>query len=209
MGQDEEMDRKKKMRINIIIIAILTLILGILVITSDGGNVYFKWGPNKNLHFISYTIDNWPKYIGVLVGIIPLAWIDIYSYDKLNPYFFSRIYLDDEIKDWKQDEKWQLAFWAELTYACSNFRSLLDILISVTNFYFALWRWFLKEILCIYFINDNLNSKIKRGLYGPKLNGQSTAPLLQEMDDADDASYKNYSSDSGDSNLTKSNLLRW
>jgi len=156
-------DREKKkdsIKTNVAIIAILTIVLGVVVVVSDGGSTYFKWGPDDNLHFISFTIDDWTKYIGVMIGIIPLAWMDVYSYDKVQPYFEPRIFYDNApVSDWKKEEKWQLAFWAELSYGATNFRNLLDTLISVTNFYFAIWRWLLKEILCVYFINVNLNEK--------------------------------------------------
>ena len=154
------MNNKQRLKFNVGLSAVLTIVLGILVITSDGGNSYFKWGPDENLHFVSFTIDNWGKYIGVLVGIIPLAWMDVYTYDKVYPYFFSRIYMDDvPIKDWTPEEKWALAFWAELSYGTSNFRLIIDTLLTVTNFYFAIWRWLLKEIMCIYIIHGNLNKK--------------------------------------------------
>ena len=159
-NQFSTMNTKQRLKRNVSITAVLTLVLGILVITSNGGNVYFTWGPDENLHFVSFTIDSWAKYIGVLVGIIPLAWMDVYTYDKIYPYFFSRIYMDDApIKDWTKDEKWALAFWAELSYGTTNFRLIIDTLLTVTNFYFAIWRWCLKEIMCIYIINDNLTRK--------------------------------------------------
>lgn len=163
MSENAVEDREKKkysIKTNVAIIAILTIVLGVVVVVSDGGSTYFKWGPDDNLHFISFTIDDWTKYIGVMIGIIPLAWMDVYSYDKVQPYFEPRIFYDDApVSGWKKEEKWQLAFWAELSYGATNFRNLLDTLISVTNFYFAIWRWLLKEILCVYFINVNLNEK--------------------------------------------------
>jgi hypothetical protein len=156
------MKTKQLIKINVSIITILTLILAILLIAGDGGNAYFAFGPDVNLHFVSFTIDSWGKYVGVLVGIIPLAWMDVYSYDKIGPYFFERIYMEDSpIKDWTREEKWKLAFWAELSYGTTNFRMILDTLLTVTNFYFAIWRWILKEIICIYIINGNLNRKFK------------------------------------------------
>ena len=154
---------KQRLRFYVTLISILTISLGVFVITSNGGNVYFNWGPDKSLHFVSFTIDSWPKYIGVFVGIIPLAWMDVYTYDKVYPYFFSRIYVDEfDITDWNSSEQSQLAFWAELSYGAANFRLILDTLITVTNFYFAIWRWFLKEIMCICIINNNLTAKFKK-----------------------------------------------
>ena len=143
--------------------AFFTLVLGIVVLISNGGNVYFTWGPSEDLHFISYTIDTWAKYIGVLIGIIPLAWMDVYTYDKIQPYFFSRIYLPEiPIKDWTKGEKGQLALWAVLSFATTNFRMIIDTLLTVTNFYFAIWRWILKEIIAAFIINGNLDEKFKR-----------------------------------------------
>lgn len=156
-------DEKQRLRFYVTLISTLTVSLGVFVITSNGGNVYFNWGPDESLHFVSFTIDTWTKYIGVLVGIIPLAWMDVYTYDKVYPYFFSRIYVDEfDITDWESSEQWQLAFWAELSYGAANFRLILDTLITVTNFYFAIWRWLLKEIMCIYIINNNLTAKFKK-----------------------------------------------
>ena len=170
-----QMNTKQRLKLNVGITAVLTVVLAILAITSNGGNVYFTWGPDENLHFISFTIDSWGKYIGVLVGIIPLAWMDVYTYDKIYPYFFSRIYMEEiPIKDWTKDEKWVLAFWAELSYGTTNFRLIIDTLLTVTNFYFAIWRWVLKEIMCIYIINDNLNKKFS------EISSESSAsPLLK------------------------------
>lgn len=175
------MDAKQYLKINVGITAVLTIVLGIVVITSNGGNVYFTWGPDENLHFVSFTIDNWGKYIGVLVGIIPLAWMDVYTYDKIYPYFFTRIYMDDApIKDWTRDEKWALAFWAELSYGTTNFRFILDTLLTVTNFYFAIWRWLLKEIVCIYIINDNLNKKFSAQSSGAATSSERLLSLKQK-----------------------------
>lgn len=163
---DAASDKKDSIKTNIVIVAILTIVLAVVVVVSDGGNAYFKLGPDKNLHFISFTIDSTPKYIGVMIGIIPLAWMDVYSYDNVMPYLEPRIFYDGSpVTDWVTKEKWALAFWAELSYGTTNFRNLLDTLISVTNFYFAIWRWIVKELLCVYFINSHLKDKEKQKLW--------------------------------------------
>ena len=49
---ESSMDAKQHLKLNVGITAILTVVLGIVVITSNGGNVYFTWGPDENLHFV-------------------------------------------------------------------------------------------------------------------------------------------------------------
>lgn len=130
----------------------------------DSGSTYFHFGPSDDLFFLSVKVDTWWKWILVLIATSVLGILDVIAYDYIQPYFLSRIYLENEpIDDWKRDEKFWLIATAELAFSAMAIRRFIDVMVIVSNFWFAIIQFASKEIVTIIIMWVRVTEKENNG----------------------------------------------
>ena len=147
-----------------IINALISIIFLILALIFSSGSNFNRWGPQKDLHLFSWTIDTTAHYIFLIIGIVVLAIADVFAYDVLASFFMFNIYDDSrEIpRDvWKREDKFWLGFFAQLKFAATNLRLIFFYNIITTQIDLALISWLAKEITSAVIIYMKLNLKNK------------------------------------------------
>lgn len=125
-------------------------------------NTYFRFGiPSNNevpLIVISIKIDNYYKYIGllILISIINISKVIIDSVGT--PIIDWNIFNPDKIQivDFSKNE---LIIYSNLFYLFSGLRALFTVLISITQFDIALYGVFVEQIAGYFIIKYLLDEK--------------------------------------------------
>jgi len=125
-------------------------------------NKYFRFGvPSINdvpLVVISVKIDNYFKYIGLLIVITIINVSKIIIDSVGTPIIDWNIFNPDKIKimDFNKNE---LLIYSNLFYLFSGLRGLFTILISITQFDIALYSVLVEQIASFLIINYLLEEK--------------------------------------------------
>ena len=125
-------------------------------------NTYFRFGvpsiKDKPLIVISIKIDNYFKYIGLLIVITIINVSKIIIDSVGTPIIDWNIFNPDKIKivDFNKNE---LLIYSNLFYLFSGLRGLFTILISITQFDIALYSVLVEQIASFFIINYLLEEK--------------------------------------------------
>ena len=139
-------------------VSILFFVFILIIVYKSDDSKYFRFGPHDDLIVISVRIDTINKYIifNFVTSILKIFEVII---DEVGfPILSFNVYNPDK-KIITEFSKNELQFYANSMYAVSNLRSVLIIVISVTQFDLALINVIVSEITTLFTIRMLLNEK--------------------------------------------------
>lgn len=147
------------------VIAMITTLI-IVCIFRDDNSTYFRFGPSEDLIVISVLINTWEKWIGLQLFIGVLKSCDVLVNELGSPILGFRIYNPDKkiINDFTKNE---LNFLANAMWFTNSFRSVLMVVVNITQFDIALSGMIMSEIMSIFTVRHLLNAKkfVKKNKY--------------------------------------------
>ncbi len=136
----------------------MILVLIFVCIFRDDSSKYFRFGPNEDLIVISILINTWNKWFGLILFIGIIKSCDVLVNELGSPILGFRIYNPDKkvIDDFTKNE---LNFLANAMWFTNSFRSVLMVVVNITQFDIALSGMIMSEILSIFTVRHLLNTK--------------------------------------------------
>jgi hypothetical protein len=134
----------------------------------DSDNPYLRFGPGRELQPLGVKIDTWTKYwmFQVLICIIKVT--DVYIGEIANPILGFSVYNPDKkvITDFSKNE---LQLYANGMWMITSLRSVMMVMISISQIDVALLQVLYGELTSLYTIRLLLNEKSfpKDGNYKP------------------------------------------
>ena len=149
-------------KLRICIFANALLLSGIIVIIALCGSKeskYWRFGPNEDLVLINVHINTWNKYY-YLLGVITFIKItQVIIGEIAHPIIGFNIYNPDK-KNITHFTKFELQLYGNIMYFIDSVRSVLMIMLSITQIDIALFGTIICEITSIFTIRMLLNEKI-------------------------------------------------
>lgn len=139
------------------VIAMITTLI-IVCIFRDDSSTYFRFGPSEDLIVISVLINTWGKWIGLQLFIGVIKSCDVLVNELGSPILGFRIYNPDKkiINDFTKNE---LNFLANAMWFTNSFRSVLMVVVNITQFDIALSGMIMSEMISIFTVRHLLNAK--------------------------------------------------
>jgi hypothetical protein len=136
----------------------MMLVILIIIIFRDNSGKYFRFGPNKDLVVISVKINTWFKWIMVLVFVGLIKGCQVLVNELGSPILGFRIYNPDvkKITDFTKNE---LNFLGNSMWFVNNFREILMVVITITQFDIALFGMIMSELVSVFTVRHLLNEK--------------------------------------------------
>jgi len=137
---------------------VLGFIIALVIVFDDSSSKYWRFGPFDDLIIVSVNIDTWLKY-WFLVGIVAILKItQCFIAEIAHPIIGFRIYNPDlhVVKDFT---KCELQFYGNSMYLIDAIRSVLMIVMSITQVDIALWGVMFSEGASLLTIRILLNEK--------------------------------------------------
>ena len=143
------------------IVANLCLLIMItipIILLDDGTSSYFKWGWSDDLVLISIPINTKARYIGVCIYIMLIKTSGVLIGEIANPIIGFNIYNPDKmvITEFTKNE---LQLYGNCLWFIDGFKSLMLIMVSITQIDLALIGMLSSEIMSIFTIRMLLNEK--------------------------------------------------
>jgi hypothetical protein len=142
----------------------------------DPNSKYFRYGPYDDLIVISIKIDTWIKWAFLLFFVGIIKGCDVLVNELGSPILGFRIYNPDckKISDFTKNE---LNFLGNAMWFVNSFRSLLMVVITITQFDIALSAMLMSQLVSIFTVRHLLNDKefIPKDQY--EQNQESDVPL--------------------------------
>ena len=125
---------------------------------SDGSSKYFRFGWHDDLILISIPINTKIKYIflNIFIGIIRI--VEVIIQEIAHPIIEFTIYNPDK-KVITQFSRYELQLYGNLMYFIDNFKRIVMLLITISQFDLALISMLFGEIATVFTINYILSEK--------------------------------------------------
>jgi hypothetical protein len=136
---------------------ILTVVIALISAFADGSE-YWRIGPSADFNVISVTIDNYNKYITLLILIMIINVSKVIVEELGMPVLGFSIYNPDKkvIEDFTKNE---LQFFANAMFMVSGLRQVFMTVITITQIDIAVWSLLVSEFASFYTIRLLLNEK--------------------------------------------------
>jgi hypothetical protein len=160
-SNDTTNGKKVNQRLKLCVIGnfvVLAFIIILIIMFDDSESKYWRFGPFDDLIIVSVNIDTWLKY-WLMVGIVAILKItQCFIAEIAHPIIGFRIYNPDlhVIKDFT---KCELQFYGNSMYLIDAIRSVLMIVMSITQVDIALWGVLFSEGASLFTIRMLLNDK--------------------------------------------------
>ena len=153
--------KNKAQKLRVCILANLCLLVMItipIVLLDNGTSTYFKWGWSDDLVLISIPINTKARYIGVCSYIVLIKASGVLIGNIAGPILGFNIYNPDKkvITDFTKNE---LQLYGNIQWLIGGFKSLMLIMVSITQIDLALVGMLSSEIMSIFTIRILLNEK--------------------------------------------------
>jgi hypothetical protein len=151
---------KKQRLINCIIVngVLFTSILIFIVIFQDAGNKYLRFGPNNDLDVLGIKINNWKKYIIFQLFLAVVQMTNVYINEIASPIFGFTIYNPDK-KEITEFGRLELQIYANSMWLLNSLRSVMFVVVSISQIDIALLQTFYGELMSFYTIRMLLLEK--------------------------------------------------
>tara|TARA_B100001250_G_scaffold391373_1_gene392180 strand:- start:218 stop:691 length:474 start_codon:yes stop_codon:yes gene_type:complete len=128
------------------------------MIFKDDRSKYLRWGPQDDLIIISVAVDTYDKYMMLLATIAVIKISDVLIGEIANPIIGFNIYNPDKkvITDFTKNE---LQFYGNSMYLIDAIKSVLLIMVNISQIDIALWGVVVSETASIFTIRMLLNEK--------------------------------------------------
>ena len=137
---------------------LLLFVMSLVVVFRDDNSKYLRWGPQEDLIIISVAIDDYTRYCMLLFCIMIIKVSDVLIGEIANPIIGSNIYNPDK-KVITEFNKNELQFYGNSMYLIDAIKSVLLILVNISQIDIALWGVFVSESASIITIRMLLNEK--------------------------------------------------
>ena len=172
--------RNKAQKVRTCIWANLCLLVMIaipIVLMDNGTSTYFRWGWSDHLVLISIPINTKLRYVSACVYIVLIKASGVLIGEIANPILGFNIYNPDK-KVITEFSKRELQLYGNTLWFIDGFKSLMLIMVSITQIDLALVGMLSSEIMSIFTIRMLLNEKqFRRSVDGTGV-GIEVAPLL-------------------------------
>ena len=137
---------------------LLIFVISIVMIFKDDRSKYLRWGPQDDLIIISVAVDTYDKYMMLLATIAVIKISDVLIGEIANPIIGFNIYNPDKkvITDFTKNE---LQFYGNSMYLIDAIKSVLLIMVNISQIDIALWGVIVSETASIFTIRMLLNEK--------------------------------------------------
>jgi len=137
---------------------LLMFVLGLIVIFRDDKSKYLRWGPQDDLIIISVAINDYTRYGFLLFCIMVINISDVLIQEIAMPILGFNIYNPDkkEITDFSKNE---LQFYGNAMYLINAIKTVLLILVNISQIDIALWGVVVSETASLFTIRMLLNEK--------------------------------------------------
>jgi hypothetical protein len=138
---------------------VLTLITVVFVcIFRDEKSIYFRVGPHDNLIIVSISVNTWLKWCLVLFFIALLKSCDVLVNEVGTPILGFSVFNPDK-KIITEFSKNELNFLANATFMVNGIRSVLMIVVNVTQVDLAMAGVIMSEVASFFTVRFLLNKK--------------------------------------------------
>lgn len=158
MERNKIVKEMNKIKVNIVIQVIGTVLVIILVSVAGGESKFFRVGPQDDLWVLSVQVSDGGTYALVIFGLAVLSFLDVMHYDYIQPYMAQQIYFSGPLRGW-EGEKNRLKAYATADSSMANLRYLFLILLAVTQVDLALFQWLFKETLAFFVLSFKVGKK--------------------------------------------------
>jgi len=158
-------------------LCLLVMIAIPIVLMDNGTSTYFRWGWSDNLVLISIPINTKLRYVSACVYIVLIKASGVLIGEIANPILGFNIYNPDK-KVITEFSKRELQLYGNTLWFIDGFKSLMLIMVSITQIDLALVGMLSSEIMSIFTIRMLLNEKhFRRSVNGTGVEIE-VAPLL-------------------------------
>ena len=137
---------------------LLLFVMSLVVVFRDDNSKYLRWGPQEDLIIISVAMDDYTRYCMLLFCIMIIKVSDVLIGEIANPIIGFNIYNPDK-KVITEFNKNELQFYGNSMYLIDAIKSVLLILVNISQIDIALWGVFVSESASIITIRMLLNEK--------------------------------------------------
>ena len=139
-------------------VVLLIFVLALVVIFRDDKSKYLRWGPQDDLIIISVAINDYTRYFLFLLCIMIVNISDVLIGEIAMPILGFNIYNPDKpkITDFTKNE---LQFYGNAMYLINAVKSILLILVNISQIDIALWGVVVSETASLFTIRMLLNEK--------------------------------------------------
>ena len=129
-----------------------------IIILNDNTSKYFRWGWNDDLILISIPINTQSRYLCTILFISIIKISHVIIGEIANPIIGFNIYNPDK-KEISDFTKIELQIYGNIMYLIDGFKSILTVMLSITQVDIALISMLVSEITSIFTINMLLSEK--------------------------------------------------
>ena len=137
---------------------LLMFVLILVVIFRDDKTKYLRWGPQDDLIIISIAINDYTRYFLFLLCIMVINISDVLIQEIAMPILGFNIYNPDK-KEITEFSKNELQFYGNAMYLINAIKSILLILVNISQIDIALWGVIVSETASLFTIRMLLNEK--------------------------------------------------
>lgn len=153
------MDTRKKLIYCLIgnFVAMLAVVL-VVSLFKDDSSTYLRFGPSDDLILVSIKINTWGKWSGALLFIAVIRGCEVLVNEIGSPILGFNVYNPDKkvITDFTKNE---LNIYANTMWTLNSLRSVLMVIINITQFDLALSSVIVSELVSIFTVRMLLNEK--------------------------------------------------
>ena len=158
---NKKIGKKVNQRLKLCVIGnflVLAFIITLIIMFDDSGSKYWRFGPFEDLIIVSVNINTWLKYWLLVMIVAILKITQCFIAEIAHPIIGFRIYNPDlhVVKDFT---KCELQFYGNSMYLIDAIRSVLMIVMSITQVDIALWGVLFSEGASLFTIRMLLNEK--------------------------------------------------
>lgn len=130
----------------------------LIILFRDPNSKYFRYGPYDDLIVVSVNINTWTKWSILLFIVGLIRGCEVLVNELGSPILGFRIYNPDckKISDFTKNE---LNFLGNAMWFVNNFRGILMVVVTISQFDIALISMFISELVSIYTVRHLLNEK--------------------------------------------------
>ena len=149
---------KRKLLLSVIGNFISLLVVTVCVIVTEAHGSYWRYGPSDDLIIINIKIDDQTKYLSFLGLLAFINVMKIISEEVGMPILHFNVYNPDKLHI-TEFGKLELQVMANSMFMITSTRSMLMILVNISQIDIALWNVFVQELTTVIAIRMILNEK--------------------------------------------------
>jgi hypothetical protein len=151
-------DKERLKKCIIANVALLTLITIVIMLFGDKSSPYLQTGPSPTLQILGIKLDNWLKYWCFQAFVAVVVITDVIIKEIADPVLGFRIYNPTE-KTIYGFTRFELQFFANAMWMISSLKSVLMVVVTISQIDIAILKVIYGEITSFYTIRLLVNEK--------------------------------------------------